>query len=147
MKQLIGRASVVTLGSCALVLATALPASAHSVSEAIRYGCGSGYSLVSDGTRNVGSWGQVHLTYNSSNGYNCVVTRKTGAYHGVASRVTANLEIQGRGDYWKSDDNASHWEAVKAYGRGACVKYWAAIWNPAGSRFESGGRLTWGNCG
>lgn len=104
---------------------------------------------MSDGQRalvtSAGSiWGYVYLTYNSSNGMNCVVTRKT-AYHGTPTRTLARLEVQNRGmtQDWAS---YSHFAAVKAYGRGACVAYWGDIQNSSGSNHAAGGRWSWGNC-
>lgn len=137
--------------SGALIVGLAAPATAHTANEAILYGCGSGYSLVNDGTRAVtttsGSiWGYVHLTYNSSNGYNCVVTRKT-AYHGTPSRVRAELTVQNVGTYTNIDNAASHWESVQAYGRGHCVQYFGWVWNPQLTTLAAGGRTYWGNCG
>lgn len=141
----------IAAASAALITGLATPATAHTANEAILYGCGSGYSLVSDGVRAVtttsgSTWGYVYLTYNSSNGYNCVVTRKT-AYHGTASRVRAELTVQNLGTYTNIDNAALHWESVKAYGRGHCVQYFGWVWNPQGTALSGGGRTYWGNCG
>jgi hypothetical protein len=133
-----------------VVLVTAAPATAHTASEAIQYGCGAGYALASDGTRAItngsSTWGYVHLAYNSSTGYNCVVARKT-AYHGTASRVSVELTVQNSGTYYKSDPAAAHWESVSHFARGHCVQYYGWVWNPAGTALAGGGRTTWGNCG
>ncbi len=138
------------LSALSLVLISAAPATAHTANEAIQYGCGAGYALASDGTRaiTIGSttWGYVHLAYNSSNGYNCAVARKT-AYHGTASRVSVQLDVQNVGSFYKSDPAAAHWESVSHYARGHCVMYYGWVWNPAGTSLAGGGRNTWGNCG
>ncbi|WP_019812258.1 hypothetical protein [Saccharomonospora halophila] len=141
--------SVVVAG--AVLVGTASPAAAHSASEAVQYGCGSGYGIVSDGTRAVRTdsgavWGYVHLAYNSGNGRNCVVTRKT-SYHGTPSRVRAEITVAGDGAYSNADNSASHWESVKRYASDTCVQYFGWIWDPAGSTLAAGGRTTWGNCG
>jgi len=139
-----------TATAMGLVLVLAAPATAHTAAEAIQAGCGAGYGLASDGTRAVtngsATWGYVHLAYNNSNGYNCVVTRKT-SYHGTASRVSVELTVQGSGTYYRSDPDAGHWESISHYARGSCVQYYGWIWNPAGSALAGGGRTSWGNCG
>ncbi|SCL44795.1 hypothetical protein GA0070606_0455 [Micromonospora citrea] len=143
--------AALVVSATALVAVQSTPAYAHTRNEAVLYGCGSGYGIVSDGVRavktsNGTTWGEVILTYNASNGYNCVVTRKT-AYHGTASPVTANLRLQFSGEFEKRDDYAEHWESVKARGAGMCAQYWGAIANPYAGVSAAGGRYTWGNCG
>lgn len=135
-------ATVVAL--CLPLIATT-PASAHTRDQAIAAGCGPNFRLVADGTRNVGTWGQVHLAYYA--GVNCVVTRKTGGFHGTPSRIDARLTVEGEGSHYKTDPAAGHWEAVKARAAGKCVQYYGWIFNPAGTDWRGGGRLTWGNCG
>ncbi|WP_439658551.1 hypothetical protein ACSHWB_40170 [Lentzea sp. HUAS TT2] len=140
-------ASAIALG---LVLVSTAPANAHTQSEAIANGCGSGFAAASDGTRAVttgsSTWGYVHLAYNNSTGVNCVVTRKT-SYHGTASRVSVELIVQNTGTYYKSDPDAGHWESVSHAAAGRCVQYYGWVWNPAGTVVSGGGRQTWGNCG
>lgn len=146
------------LATGALALGTSLvaaaPADAHTVSSAIYNGCGSGYKIVSDGTRTLRTpaghtYGYVYLTYNSSNGYNCVVTRKV-AFHGTPSLTLARVAVlhkdgtQTMRQDWKK---YSHFAATKVYGKGKCVAYWGDMRNPAGTVKASNGRWKWGNCG
>jgi hypothetical protein len=139
-------ASVIALG---LVLVSTAPATAHTQSEAITNGCGSGFAAVSDGTRAIttgsSTWGYVHLAYNRSTGVNCAVTRKT-AYHGTASRVSVELKVQNVGTFYKADNDAAHWESVSHAAANRCVQYYGWVWNPAGTTVAGGGRQTWGNC-
>ena len=139
------------LTAAAALMVTAAPAaSAHTQAEAILNGCGSGFRLVTDGTRAIttggSTWGYVHLTYNSATGANCVVTRKT-AYHGTPSRVSVELVVQNDDTYYRADNAASHWESVTHNAAGRCVMYSGWVWNPAGTVVAYGGRQSWGNCG
>lgn len=150
MRKIYGAVGSV-VAAVTLILGVAQPASAHTRSEAIQYGCGSGYSLVNNGTRAIKTpsgttWGYAHLTYNNNNGYNCVVVRKT-SFHGNPSRVRAQLTVQGRTGDDDYLNTAQHWVSAKAYARSTCVKYYGWIWNPSRTILASGGRTTWGNCG
>lgn len=150
VRKALVRIFLVATAAALLVAGTGNPAEAHTASEAIRAGCGSGYTIVSDGQRAVktpqgSTWGYVYLTYNSSTGMNCVVTRET-AYHGTPTRTLARLAVQGAGtpEDW---GNYSHYANVKAYGKGRCVAYWGDIAGAGTSTRAAGGRWTWGNCG
>ncbi|HVK24049.1 MAG TPA: hypothetical protein VM677_22065 [Actinokineospora sp.] len=140
----------------ALTFTAAAPASAHSASDAIRYGCGSGFSVVPDGTRLVKTsagltWGNVYLAYNSATGYNCVVTNKT-YYHDTPSEVSASLTVDGVGafgapvTYTYTLPGVLHWVSVDHYAAGHCVKFSGKIWNPAHTAYATGARTTFGNC-
>jgi hypothetical protein len=149
-RRIMTTAAALAVSATALVAVESTPAYAHDRSDAVLYGCGSGYAIVSDGVRAVKSeagvtWGEVILTYNPSNGYNCVVTRKI-AYHGTGTWVEAWLKLDSSGTFSKAYDNAEHWESVKHKGAGQCAQYWGLIKSPSGA-FASGGRYTWGNCG
>lgn len=115
-------AALVTAGAMTVAgLATAAPASAAS------YGgqCGSGYVVVNHAT--ISGKGTVYLTYNNSNGYNCVVTVRDKA--GSAVPMFAGIA--------RSDDSA--WAAVDEgnyttyagpvyrYAKGTCVTWGGAI--------------------
>ncbi|TQJ12896.1 hypothetical protein FB459_0273 [Yimella lutea] len=133
-------------------LANAGGASAHSASDVIRQGCGSGYSVVKDGHRGIykngKKWGDVYLTYNATNGMNCVVTRKV-AWHGTYTPTLARLDVanDGRG-YVQDWKKYKYFAATKAYGKGKCVAYWGDIRPGWDARpHASAGRWTWGNCG
>ncbi|PDP89450.1 spore-associated protein A [Glycomyces fuscus] len=69
-----------------------------SPAAAATYGneCGSGYVVVNQD--NIGSKGTVFLTYNSSNGYNCVVAKRNNP--GSAVLVEAGLSISPAGNHW-----------------------------------------------
>lgn len=77
-------------------LATAAPAQAAS------YGgeCGSGYAVVNSDA--IGTKGTVFLTYNASNGYNCVVAKRNSA--GTAVLVEAGLAVHPVGTHWTKFD-------------------------------------------
>ena len=146
---------VLGLLSASLLLSVVLQpsaASAHTRAEAVTYGCGSGYSIVTDGVRNVVTsggtkWGEVLLTYNAGNGYNCVVTNKTAGSHGTPSEICAFIEVQGAGGTHSCDPDASHWESVKAKAAGKCVAYLGVILAPNSTQQATGGRSEFKNCG
>lgn len=139
----------------AATLVSASPAHAHTRWSAVYYGCGSGYSQVSDGVRplTVGpdgpKWGEIILAYNSGNGYNCAVTRSTH-WHGTPTTLTAWLRVRQSNGTVKSYNRTCtacyHWESVKAYGSGMCVKTHGVIGDD-GDDFAYGGHKNWGHCG
>ncbi|GGQ91369.1 MULTISPECIES: spore-associated protein [Streptomyces] len=86
--------------------------------------CGSGYKTVNSAP--IGSRGTVYLTYNSSNGKNCVVTIRNTV--GTAVDMSAYLYVpdtdQGDGDYGTYTSYAG---PVYAYGKGHCVDWGGSI--------------------
>ncbi|WDZ88574.1 spore-associated protein A [Nocardiopsis sp. HUAS JQ3] len=95
MKKLAQRAAaVVAAAGIGLggLLVSASPAAAAT------YGgeCGSGYGVVNQDS--IGSKGTVFLTYNSSNGYNCVVAKRNNP--GSAVLIEAGLSISPAGNHW-----------------------------------------------
>jgi hypothetical protein len=86
--------------------------------------CGSGYKTVNSAP--IGSRGTVYLTYNSSNGKNCVVTIRNTV--GAAVDMSAYLYVpdtdQGDGDYGTYTSYAG---PVYAYGKGHCVDWGGSI--------------------
>jgi hypothetical protein len=86
--------------------------------------CGSGYKTVNSAP--IGSRGTVYLTYNSSNGNNCVVTIRNTV--GTAVDMSAYLYVpdtdQGDGDYGTYTSYAG---PVYAYGKGHCVDWGGSI--------------------
>ncbi|MER7721802.1 spore-associated protein [Streptomyces flaveolus] len=86
--------------------------------------CGSGYKTVNSAP--IGSRGTVYLTYNSSNGKNCVVTIRNTV--GAAVDMFAYLYVpdtgQGDGDYGTYTSYAG---PVYAYGKGHCVDWGGSI--------------------
>lgn len=121
--------------------------------------CGSGYSVVSDGTRSVKTpggtvYGNVYLLYNNSNGKNCVVTIKT-SFVGTSTWVSAHLAIQGTSGWYTEEGNFKYYAGgppanlTVKFAAGKCVAYYGYIrsgTNNTGT-LASGGRLTFGNCG
>lgn len=105
--------------------AAAAPAAA-AAQAAYNGACGTGYKVVN--SADIGQQGTVFLTYNSKNGYNCVVTvRKTSgspvymfAYLGVGSTGEGQYD----GDYYRS-----YAGPVYSFGRGLCVDWGGGINN------------------
>ncbi|AKU18641.1 hypothetical protein VV02_04585 [Luteipulveratus mongoliensis] len=127
------------------------PAEAHTASEAIAAGCGSGFKTVTDGHRAVttptgAKWGDVYLTYNASTRENCVVTVKT-SYHGTASKTLARIAIEGESSFHQDWKAYEHFAAIKVKAGGKCVAYWADIAAPTGTAHAAGGRWDFANCG
>lgn len=79
-------------------LALASPASAAAPVADYNGVCGNGYGVVN--YANIGSKGTVFLTYNNSNGYNCVVTVRTNP--GAAAPMEAFIRVNGTSS-WKRD--------------------------------------------
>ncbi|MGC0331571.1 hypothetical protein RKD23_004561 [Streptomyces sp. SAI-170] len=126
--RIAGCAAALALTVAGLVV-TATPAQAAGYNGA----CGSGYSVI-DSMRVGGTntEGTTYLTYNSSNGYNCVVTmNNTGATRWVG----AEIEVSG-GD-WISDSGQYRYYAgpVYVYAANRCidwgggVSYYAGLWD------------------
>lgn len=86
--------------------------------------CGSGYSQINQHA--LGSVGAVFLMYNSSNGYNCVVTLKYTSV-GSASAVSATLQVEG-GTVTKDSGNFSYYAGpVKKSAPNTCVKWGGSV--------------------
>lgn len=115
-------------------LVTAAPASAAT------YGgqCGSGYSVVNQ--RTITGKGTVYLTYNSSNGNNCVVTIRNNP--GAAVQMFAGIARQSDPAWGAVDEGnyTTYAGPVYRYAKGSCVTWGGAI---TGS--YAGGENT--NCG
>ncbi|MEU5874653.1 M23 family metallopeptidase [Glycomyces sp. NPDC047369] len=99
--------------------------------------CGSGYSQINQHA--LGSVGAVFLMYNSSNGYNCVVTLKYTSV-GTASAVSATLQVEG-GTTTKDSGNFAYYAGpVKKSAPNTCVKWggsvgsttWTSAWSHCG---------------
>ncbi|MEU4697125.1 protein kinase domain-containing protein [Nonomuraea dietziae] len=82
--------------------------------------------------------GTTYQLYNNSTGYNCVVTMKT-ANIGQLTRVSATLEVQGKGATTDSGDY-KYYAVAKAYGKGSCVKF-------SGSTAQGSTSSGFDNCG
>ncbi|MFG3155209.1 spore-associated protein [Streptomyces sp. NPDC048219] len=116
-------AAVLAAVSVAGTTALAAPASA-AASVTPQTVCGSGYKTVNSAP--IGSRGTVYLTYNASNGNNCVVTIRNTV--GTAVDMSAYLYVpdtdQGDGDYGRYTSYAG---PIRAYGKGHCVDWGGSI--------------------
>ncbi|MCP2322906.1 hypothetical protein HDA40_001413 [Hamadaea flava] len=86
--------------------------------------CGSGYDIIDSAA--LGTVGKVFLTYNSSNGYNCVVTLKYTSV-GTASAVSAFLEPEGSTRTTDSGSFSYYAGPVKRSAPGVCVKWGGSV--------------------
>ncbi|NUR72546.1 MAG: M23 family metallopeptidase [Hamadaea sp.] len=86
--------------------------------------CGSGYDVVDSAA--LGTVGKVFLTYNSSNGYNCVVTLKYVSV-GTPSAVSAFLEPEGSTRTTDSGSFGYYAGPVKRSAPGVCVKWGGSV--------------------
>ncbi|NYH54842.1 MULTISPECIES: spore-associated protein A [Nocardiopsis] len=112
-----------------------------SPAAAATYGgeCGSGYKVVNED--NIGSKGTVYLTYNSSNGYNCVVAKRNNP--GSAILMEAGLSVSPAGNHWDVYDGGyytTYAGPVYLHASGQCVDWMGRI-----TGTEGGDRGT--NCG
>ncbi|MFC7328674.1 spore-associated protein A [Marinactinospora rubrisoli] len=112
---------VTTLAAVGGTLMTAAPASAAT------YGgqCGSGYVEVN--RDHIGNLGTVFLTYNSSNGNNCVVTIRNSP--GAARPMMAAIARQSDPAWYEIDEGnyTTYAGPVYRYARGECVTWGGAI--------------------
>jgi hypothetical protein len=96
--------------------------------------CGSGYTQINQHA--LGTVGAVFLMYNSSNGYNCVVTLKYTSV-GTASAVSATLQVEGGTTTKDSGSFAYYAGPVKKSAADDCIKWggsvgsttWTSAWS------------------
>ncbi|WP_405385915.1 spore-associated protein [Streptomyces sp. NBC_01102] len=88
--------------------------------------CGSAYKTVNSVP--VGSLGTVYLTYNSSNGKNCVATIRTNP--GTAKSMSVYIYVPDT-DEWADDygNYTSYAGPAYVYGKGHCVSWGGNIAN------------------
>lgn len=88
--------------------------------------CGNAYKTVNSAA--VGSLGTIYLTYNASNGKNCVVTIRSNP--GAAQDMSASIYIPDT-DAWADDTGkfTSYAGPAYAYGKGHCVSWSGHIAN------------------
>ncbi|BFV55415.1 spore-associated protein A [Kitasatospora sp. CMC57] len=136
-KKLVSVLGALAMAGAATVMtapeASALAASPTEV-------CGSGYKVVdSEQLINRDVW--VYLTYNSSNGYNCVVTiRGTG---GSPVHMSASLTVEGSAQKTDTGYYGSYAGPVYGYAAGKCVKWGGWFSDFDQSSYES----PWSHCG
>ncbi|MDT7799467.1 MAG: sialidase [Actinomycetota bacterium] len=82
--------------------------------------CGGGYGVVD--SQPLGTAGTVYLSYNASNGQNCVSTMKS-ASAGTATATSAFLEVQGAARQTDSGSFSYFAGPVKAAAANKCVKW------------------------
>jgi len=118
-RQLVGAAAVFGLAAAGLAVGAAPASAATSYNGA----CGSGYGVI-DSMR-VGNggdgYGTIYLTYNSSNGYNCLVTvRDSGS---SASFTAAWLRVSGGS--WHKDEGiySSYAGPLYVHAANSCVDW------------------------
>lgn len=99
--------------------------------------CGSGYSQIDQHA--LGSVGAIFLMYNSSNGYNCVVTLKYTSV-GTASSVSASLQAEGGTKTTDSGSYSYYAGPVKKSAPDTCVKW-------GGSVGSTSWTSDWSHCG
>jgi len=138
MRKLLRRTA--SVAAAASLVATGLLATAAPAAAATYGGeCGSGYSVVNSDS--VGSTGTVFLTYNNSNGRNCVVTKRNSV--GSAVLIEAGLSVSPAGNHWdvyEGDYFTSYAGPIYLNAAGRCVDWMGRI-----SGTEGGKRGT--NCG
>ena len=122
--SMLGVAALAVL-SVGATTALAAPASAAPNTTPQKV-CGSSYRTVNSAP--VGSLGTVYLTYNSSNGYNCVATIRKNP--GTAVDMSAWIYVPGTdaadGDYGRYTSYAG---PTYVYGKGQCVDWGGQINN------------------
>lgn len=104
-KRLMGAAAALSLAAGGLFLAAG-PAQAAGYNGA----CGSGYGVIDSMSVGFQGAGTTYLTYNSSNGYNCVVTMNN-----TGSTMWVNAEIEVSGGDWIEDSGKYHSYAGPVY--------------------------------
>ncbi|MFJ8043371.1 hypothetical protein ACIRBX_23030 [Kitasatospora sp. NPDC096147] len=135
--KLVSALGALAMAGAATVL-TAPQASALAASPA--QVCGPGYKVVdSEKLINRDVW--VYLTYNSSNGYNCVVTVRDVA--GAPVHMSAGLTVAGSPQKNDTGYYGSYAGPVYAHAAGKCVKWNGWFSDNDQSSYES----PWGHCG
>ncbi|GAA2307569.1 spore-associated protein A [Streptomyces kunmingensis] len=119
------------------VAGLAVSASTASAAASYNGACGSGYGVI--GSKYVGD-GRTFLTYNSSTGYNCVVT--VSDTPGVAMYMEARLRLHRTDTVWKASemDTGTYTQyagPVYLYAKGSCIDYGGAA-NSSYTRIDYG---------
>jgi len=120
-------AAVGALAALAVGATTAFSTTASAAPNVTPQGvCGSAYKTVNKAA--IGSLGTVYLTYNSSNGKNCVATIR--ANPGTAKLMAAYAQIPDTGDWAEDSGNyTSYAGPTYVYGKGHCVNWGGSIAN------------------
>ena len=126
-KRLMGGIATLSLTAGVLGLAAA-PAQAAGYNGA----CGSGYSVIDSMSVGFEGAGTTYLTYNSSNGYNCVVTVNNT---GITRWVDAEIEVSSSGGAgWVEDSGQYRYYAgpVYVYAADQCIDWGGYVANEGG---------------
>jgi hypothetical protein len=120
-------AAAVAAASLGTLAVSAPQADAAAAQAAYGGECGRGYGVVNSAP--VGTQGTVFLTYNSSTGRNCVVTKKNTTVSGPVY-MFSYLYVPDSGDGgYDEGDYYSYAGPVYAYGKGMCVDWAGGIAN------------------
>jgi hypothetical protein len=92
--------------------------------------CGSGYSVVNSAA--IGSLGTIFLTYNNSNGNNCVVTVRNSP--GAAINMYAGISISGGTIKYDNGWYTSYAGPVYLNAAGKCVDWVGVIGSEDGGK-------------
>ncbi|MFB7666387.1 spore-associated protein A [Kitasatospora sp. NPDC056138] len=128
VKRLVTGTAVLAAASAGLLIAptTASAASYNGV-------CGSGYAVIDH--YDLGSYGTMYLTYNSSNGNNCVVTVRNSP--GAKLWMTAGVKRSGT-DWSTTTTDAGSYSTYAGpkyvYAPGSCID-WGGQINGVGQDF------------
>lgn len=128
--------SALAFGLAVPVIAVATASAAGAAAPTPQSTCGSGYRTI-DNHKLTGA--VIYLTYNSGNGYNCVVTIKTAGV-GSPTYTAATLAVQGDGSALDDGDYRSYAGPVRLLARGKCIRWGGAH---RSSSWVSG----WSHCG
>jgi hypothetical protein len=109
------------------------PAAASSAA-AYNGACGSGYSVID--SLPISTTGTVYLTYNGTNGYNCVVTIRSNP--GTAVFMLAAIELTGSGN-WVRDKGyyTTYAGPVYLHAAGQCIDWDGQIGSDANAEGNS----------
>lgn len=139
--------------TASMLFVTAVPASAHTLNEAVRSTAGCGWVSGSYNTLHSAPivtqagarHGTAYLLWSGTYQENCVVALKSGATHGVPTFTAAYLYLGGS-EYYNDQGNYAHY-AARAFGAaGRCVAYAGIIYTTNGT-VATGGRAEYANCG
>ncbi len=125
------RVKTAVAGFGVLAAAAAAVVALPGAADAASYGseCGAGYSVIDQMT--VPNYGTVYLTYNSSNGYNCVVTDRDdpGTKLLMMAEIDLTSDVNSGGGNGQEDegDYSTFAGPVYMYAPGECIDWGGSI--------------------
>ncbi|MCX4818499.1 acetyltransferase [Streptomyces sp. NBC_01142] len=126
MRTSVQRFTVIATAVGALAALGATPANAATPASL----CGSGYTQIDSHVLRKSATvelARVHLLYNASTRYNCVVTTHTSATSGQTLPTGAWITPSGGSQKKDQDDYSSYAGPVKVQAAGRCVKWGGMI--------------------